>query len=41
VARGCSFLDTAEDCRSARRFSSYPELREIVFGFRITCELAK
>jgi formylglycine-generating enzyme required for sulfatase activity len=41
VARGGSYLDTADDCRSARRVGRYPGSRVIVSGFRVVCELTK
>lgn len=41
VCRGGSYLDTPEDCRSARRVGRYPVSRIIVAGFRVACDLTK
>lgn len=41
VCRGGSYLDTPEDCRSARRVGRYPASRMIVAGFRVACDLSK
>ena len=41
VARGGSYLDAAEECRSARRVGRYPGSRVVVSGFRVACEVAK
>lgn len=41
VCRGGSYLDTPEDCRSARRVGRYPGSRMVVAGFRVACDLTK
>jgi formylglycine-generating enzyme required for sulfatase activity len=41
ILRGGSWLDLPRDCRSAIRFSYYPELRNDVVGFRVVCEMPR
>jgi formylglycine-generating enzyme required for sulfatase activity len=39
VSRGGSYLDSAEECRSARRMGRYPGSRAVNCGFRVVCEV--
>jgi formylglycine-generating enzyme required for sulfatase activity len=41
VARGGSYLDSAEECRSARRTGRYPGSRVVMSGFRVACDVPK
>jgi formylglycine-generating enzyme required for sulfatase activity len=38
VSRSGSYMDAAEDCRSARRLGRVPDVRNIALGFRVVCE---